>query len=159
MVELRGKGIAIPQELVDDLKSAKTLASIYKTDSTALNVMNEMALYMDKVEPSLLSLAESEMGKEYADKWQNKINDTRMEVGEKAAVPSRFISGISKSEHWIRIKTSNIIADLELSELLKKLNLSNKLQEDGYLLVYGNKENVKTFIREVSKKIGKGKAN
>lgn len=157
MVELKAKGIAIPQEAVDDLKSAKTLTSIYKTESVTSNVASDIALYLDKVEPSLLSLAESEIGQEYADEWQNRIYKARTQAPEKAAVSPRFVSGIAKGEHWIRIKTSNIIADSELSESLKRLNLSCKRQDDGYLLVYGNKENVKTLIREVSSRIGKGK--
>jgi hypothetical protein len=67
------------------------------------------------------------------------------------------VSAVSKGEHWIRIKTSNLIADSDLNELLKKLNLSCKPQDDGYLLVYGNEENVRSLIREVSTRIGKGR--
>jgi hypothetical protein len=157
IVELKTKGISIPPELVDDLKSAKTLTSIYNTESTTSNVASDIALYFERVEPSLLSLAESEIGKEYANAWQNRIDKARIQAPEKAAVRSRFVSGISKGDHWIRIKTSNIIADSDLSESLKKLNLSCRQQEDGYLLVYGSEENVKTLIREVSTRIGKGK--
>ena len=80
MVELKAKGIAIPQEAVDDLKSAKTLTSIYKTESVTSNVASDIALYLDKVEPSLLSLAESEIGKEYAEEWQNRIYKARTQA-------------------------------------------------------------------------------
>jgi len=156
MVELRAKGIAIPREAVDDLKSAKTLTSIYKTESTSANVASDIAFYLEKVEPSLLSLAESQIGQEYAEEWQNRIDKARREAPEEAAVSSRFVPGIAKGEHWIRIKTSNLIADSDLAESAKKLNLSCKQQDDGYLLVYGSRENVKTLIREVSTKIRKG---
>jgi len=157
MVELKAKGLAIPQEAVDDLKTAKTLTSISKTESTSANVASDIAFYLEKVEPSLLSLAESEMGIEYAEEWQKRIYKARRQAPEKVAVSSRFVTGISKGEHWIRIKISDLIADSDLAESAKKLNLSCKQQDDGYLLVYGNKENVKTLIREVSSRIGKGK--
>jgi hypothetical protein len=157
MIELRARGIVIAPELVDDLKSAKTLTGIYKTESTTSNVASDIALYLEKVEPSLLSLAESEMGQEYADEWQHRIDKARRQAPENAAIRSRFVSGISKRDHRIRIKTANIIADSDLNESLKKLHLSCKQQDDGYLLVYGNEENVKSLIREVSTRIGKGK--
>jgi hypothetical protein len=37
--------------------------------------------------------------------------------------------------------------------LLEKLGLKSAMQEDGYLLIHGKKENVKTFVKEVSEKI------
>ena len=157
LVELRARGIVIPPELVDDLKSAKTLTGMYKTGSTSSNVASDIALYLDKVEPSLLSLAESQVGQEYADEWQHRIQKARTQAPENTVSRSRFVSGISRGDHWIRIKTSNIIADSDLKESLEKLNLSCKQQDDGYLLVYGNKENVKSLVREVSTRIGKGK--
>ncbi len=156
MVELKAKGIAIPQETVDDLKSARTLSSIDKTESASANLASDIAFYLEKVEPILLSLAESEVGIEYAEEWQNRIDKTSRQTPAKAAAGSRFVSGVAKGEHWIRIKTSNLIADSDLAESARKLNLSCRQQEDGYLLVYGSKENVKTLIREVSTKIRKG---
>ncbi len=157
LVELRARGIVIPPELVDDLKSAKTLTGICRTESTGSNVASDIALYLDKIEPGLLGLAESQAGQEYADEWLHRIDKARRQAPENAAIRSRFVSGISKGDHWIRIKTANIIAESDLNESLKKLNLSCKPQDDGYLLVYGNKENVKSLVREVSTKIGKGK--
>ena len=157
MVDLRQKGMIIPQDIADDLKSARTLLTIYKAQPATANVESELALYLEKIEPILLSLAESEIGEEYADVWQKKIGDARTQTGEKSALTSRFIPGIPKGEHWLRIKTSDMISDGEINILLGKLNLTSKPQNDGYLLIYGNQENVITFIKEVRKKIGKGK--
>ena len=157
MIELTDRGVTIPQELMDDLKSAKTFISIYKTGPSALDVVTEVALYLDKIEPNLLYLAESEVGEKYASAWVKKISDARLEKAETTAVPSKFVAEIPRGEHWIRIKTADIISDDNLKELLKNLNLSSKSQDDGYLLIYGKEENVKSFIREVDRKIGKGK--
>jgi hypothetical protein len=153
LVELRAAGVVVPPELVDDLKSAKTLTGICRTESTCSSVASDIALYLDKVEPGLLGLAESQMGQEYAAEWQQRIEKARRQAPENAAIRSRFVTGISKGDHWIRIKTSNLIADSDLNESLVKLNLSCQQQDDGYLLVYGNKEKVKSLIREVSTRI------
>ena len=158
MVELTKKEITIPQELVDDLKSAKTLISIHKAEPTALEIATEIELYIEKVESNLLYLAESDIGKEYADECLRRISEARRKgISEKTTPPSRFISGVPKGEHWIRIEASDIISDEEINKLLEKLSLSSKMQDDGYLLVHGKEENVKAFIKEVSEKVKKKK--
>jgi hypothetical protein len=157
MVELRSKGAAIPPEIVDDLRSARTLTAIYRRDPTALSIEAELASYMAKVEPILLYLAESGIGKEHADSWQMKINDARTETRAGPAQAPRFVLGVSKGDHWIRIKVADLLSEGDLKEMLERLNLSAKPQEDGYLLVYGDEGNVKTLVREIRKKIGGGK--
>ena len=157
MVGLRQKGINIPQETADDLKSARTLITIHNTDPSVSTVEAEIALYLEKAEPILLSLAEFEVGKDYADDWQAKAVEAITRTEEKAAFKSRFVSGVVRGEGWLRIKTAGIMSDAEIAALLKQLNLSAKPQDDGYLLVRGDKESIKTFVREIRKKIGKGK--
>ena len=157
MVELRQKGINIPQATADDLKSARTLITIHNTDPSVSTVEAEIALYLEKVEPILLSLAELEVSKEYADAWQMKTAEAITRTEEKTAFKSRYVTGVVRGEGWLRIKTAGIINDAEIAALLKQLNLSTKTQDDGYLLVHGDKESIKTFVREIRKKIGKGK--
>jgi hypothetical protein len=156
LVELRKRGIDIPQEIADDLSSARTMLTIYKTEPAA-DVESEMAFYLEKMEPILLSLAESELGKDYADVWQRKIVAARLETNATPTPASKFIPGIPRGEHWLRIKTADMISDGEINILLGKLNLTSKPQNDGYLLVYGNEDIIKTFVKEIRKKIGKGK--
>lgn len=153
-VELTNKGVAVPEELLDDLKSAKTLITIYNTDPTALEAATQIEMYLSNVESNLMYLTESDLGKKYADKCLERIHEARQRgLGEKVTVPSKFVSGVQKGEHWIRINISNIISNKELDSLLKKLNLSSKPQEDGYVLVHGKEENVKAFIKEISERI------
>lgn len=157
MIELENRNVTIPQELMDDLKSARTLISIYQSDPTAIDVVTDVAIYLDKIEPNLLYLAESEVGKKYASKWVNKISDARSDTEESNVAKSKFVAQVPRGEHWIRMKTLGVISEDDLKELLKKLNLTSKLQSDGFQLIYGKEEDVKSFVREVDKKIGKGK--
>lgn len=150
------KGVTIPRELMADLKSTKTLMNIYKVDKTTLNISTDIEVYLAKIESSLLFLAETDLGKECADEWLERIYEARKkEFKDRPTIPSRFVAEVPKSEHWIRLKTSGLIGDKALKVLLAKFNLSSKKQEDEYLLIYGKKQNVQDFIKEVSKKIGK----
>lgn len=154
--ELSKTGVTIPRGLVDDLKSVKTLINIYKVDITALNVVTEIELYLEKIESNLLYLAESDLGKEYAEEWLKKIYEARKKgLNKRTTLPSRFVSGVPKNEHWIRIKTADLIDDQDLEVLLDKFKLSSKTQKDEYILIHGEEKNVQNFIKEVGKKIGK----
>lgn len=155
-VELMKKGVAVPEELLDDLKSAKTLITIYNTDPTALEAATQIEMYLNNVESNLLYLTESDLGKKYADKYLERIYEARQKgLGEKVTVPSKFVSGVRKDEHWIRIDISDLVNGREIDKLLKKLSLSSKPQEDGYMLVHGKEENVKAFVKEISEIIKK----
>lgn len=156
IVEFTKKGFTIPRELVDNLKSAKTLISIYNVEPTSLDVATEIELYLENVESNLLYLAESDIGKEYADECLRRVYEARGKgLSDKVMTPSRFVSGVPKGEHWIRIKASGLINDRVVGKLLEKHSLSSKPQENGYLLVHGKEEDVKAFIKEVSEKLGK----
>lgn len=158
MAELMKKGAIVPQELIDDLKSAKLYISIYETNPTELNIAEEIELYMENVESNLLYLAELDEGKDYADEWLKKIYRARTEeVPEPIAATTGFGMAIPKGEHWIRINLSGLMDDKDICELLKTLNLSSTTQENGYILVHGKEEYVKTFVKMVGEKIGKRK--
>jgi hypothetical protein len=49
----------------------------------------------------------AEVGKEYADEWQKKIIEAYADPGGKVTYTPKFISGIPKGDHWIRIKASS----------------------------------------------------
>jgi len=154
--ELSKTRTTIPRELVEDLKSVKTLINIHKVDETTLNIATDIEFNLEKIESNLLFLAESDLGKECAEKWLKKIYEARkLGLIKKTTVPSRYISGVPKNEHWIRIKTSGLINDKELEVLLDKFNLSSKTQKDEYILVHGMKMDVQKFIKEIGKKIRK----
>jgi len=154
--ELTKNRVTIPREFMDDLKSVKTLINIYKVDTSTVNVATEIELLLEKIESNLLYLAESDIGKEYAEKWLKKIYEARKKgLGTRTTLPSRFVTGVPKNEHWIRIKISDLIKDKDLDVLLDKFNLSSKIQKDEYLLVHGKEQNVKNFIKEIGKKIRK----
>ena len=157
MAELMGKGVTIPQELMEDLKSAKFYISIYKTNPTALDIAENIELYIENVESNLLYLAESDMGKAYADEWLRKIYSAREEESKPTTAATGFVMAIPKSEHWIRINLSDFMVEEDIQELLKMLNLSSTPQENGYLLIHGKEENVKAFVKKVGEKIERRK--
>lgn len=155
MVELMKKGLAIPQPVIEDLKTCRTLIKIYGTGSADPETAADAAPYLQKVEANLMVLAESSVGVEYADAWQHRIRAAYEDNGGETDTASKFVSGVPKSDYWIRLKTSELNIGGEIGEMLDRLSLSAKQNDDGYLLVYGKKEDVKAFLQEVRQKVGK----
>ena len=72
-------------------------------------------------------------------------------------VSQTFISGIPKGEYRIRLNTTEIPIDNELSDLLVNLKLTIVPQDDGYSLIHGRKDDVKAFLNELRRKAGEQK--
>ena len=156
LVDLAKKGVVVPEEHLKDLRSAKTLVSIYNTNPDAHEIETQIESYLSSVESNLLYLAESELGKNYVDKFLEKVNKSRQKgLEEKAPTASKFVSGVRKGEDWVRIDIAGLIAHEELNGLLEKLTLTSKPQEDGYVLIHGKEENIRLLLKEISERIKK----
>jgi hypothetical protein len=148
IVEFSKKGIKVPHSYVEDLKSAQTFIKIHNTEPSDSNISAEIERYIDTVEINLLSLAETEQGAEYADECMRRIYDARMKgVDGKISVPSKFVAGVPKDDHWVRIQVTDLLTPDEVDDLVTTYQLSSKPQENGYILIHGTKEKVKAMIR------------
>lgn len=154
IVEFGKKGIKVPKQYMDDLKSALTFIRIHNSEPSDSNVIAEIERYIDTVEINLLSLAETEQGAKYADECMRRIYDARMKgVNGKIIVPTKFVAGVPKGDHWVRIQVTDLLTTKELDQLLSTHQLSSKPQENGYVLIHGSQENVKALIRAMSQKL------
>ncbi|MEM2921387.1 MAG: DUF2096 family protein, partial [Candidatus Bathyarchaeia archaeon] len=150
-VEMKEMGLDVPQEVHEDLKSAKTLFSVQEVDA---NVdMSRAQFYLDRAETTLIAMAESYGGRDFAEKWLVKIEEARLRGLEETQKPVRvFISGVPKGQHWVRIRATEDIGQRELCSIATQRGLECKVQENGYVLVFGRAEDVKVFIREIAEK-------
>ena len=152
MVEILNKGFTVPQHVFDDLKSARNLINIYRSSPQELGQAMESSPFLQIAEMNLLTIAETEIGKDYADSWQRQIISAYLEECPSGVKPMAFVSGVPRGDHWIRLKTSDVDIDGELSALLASLGLFVKNQDDGYILIHGGKDDVKTFLKAVRRK-------
>lgn len=150
-IEMRERGQNVPQEAIEDLKSAKTLFTVQHVDPNAPIV--DAQLYLDKAEVTLLSLAESCIGKKYVDDWLRRIEDARVKgLGEKSKPAKSFVAGVPKGQDWVRIRTTDIISSRDMYAAAARLGLECKSQEHDSILVYGKSEDIKRFIKEIAEK-------
>ena len=155
MLELIKNGMAIPSHVADDLKSGRSLTSIEQRQDCDVGIANKINTILERVEMNLLSLAESGVGAEYADEWQKRIAGAYCVEPVKAPPASKMVFGVPKGKHWVRVQKTELEAVKELDALIGEYTLTALMQEDGYMLVYGEKEDVCAFLKAIRQIIGK----
>jgi hypothetical protein len=152
ILEFRKRGITIPVEVMDNLKSARTMIKILKADPSRGEAMQKIEEYISNVESYLISEGQKKFGVEYVDKWLKRLEEASMRIPDLEEEETRFVPGLPREQKWIRVKPSSELPIEKLKLLAKELNLLCELQSDGYLLVYGEDECLKEFVKKMAKK-------
>ncbi|MEM2101992.1 MAG: DUF2096 family protein [Candidatus Bathyarchaeia archaeon] len=153
--EFRKRGETVPSEIMEDLRSAKSLINVQRADPSHLKDSVQIEVYLENVESHLISKAQEKFGKEFADQWMNKIKEARAGVLEETvegSTVSKFVPGVPRDATWIRVKISEDIPRVAVEAIAQELTLSTKTQDDGYLLVYGAEEKIKSFVKKLTEK-------
>ena len=153
VAEFRRRGVPIPANVMDDLKSAKTMITILKADPQRGVPPRKIEEYLEKVEICLVSRAQERFGVEFVHEWLEKLEASRKEYVEKIE-EARFVPGLPREQKWIRVRSSAEMPMKELKELAEKNGLSCSVQRDGYLLVSGENRRIKGFVKKMATRYG-----
>jgi hypothetical protein len=154
ITDLRKKGIAVPAEVMGDLRSAKTLISVLKADVSRVDTSQKIEEYLLHVESYLVSEGQKLFGAEYVQEWLKRLDEASRKVSEAEEEETRFIPGIPRERKWIRVKPSAEISMEKLKLLADESHLLYNVQKDGCLLVYGEDERIKDFVKKMATKYG-----
>ena len=152
LTELRKTGETIPAYVMNDLRSAKTMIQILKADPTHTENIQRIETYLGNVEFHLISAAQDKLGSESVERWMKKLEEARKRVYEKEEAVPRFVPGIPRGKRWVRVQASEETPQRDIEILAEENRLSYKMQEDGYALIYGNSENIKSFVKKLAEK-------
>ncbi len=157
IIELRKKGLAVPQNILNDLKSARVLMKVEGVDQKSLGETSpKIEEYLGNVEAYLVTEGQKKLSLQQVDEWLRQLEAASIDtcVAEEKEAP-RFISGVPRDQKWIRVKPLASLPVEKLKQLAEKLNLSSKAQEYGRLIVYGKVEDIKEFIKKMTTQAGK----
>lgn len=155
IADFRKRGVSIPADVMSDLRSAKTLINVLRADPSYTETSQRIEEYLLKVESHLISEGQKLFGADYVQEWLKWLDEAiskPFEEEEKGEM--RFVPDVPKEYRWIRVKPSVELSIEKLEALAKDSNLSYKIQNDGYLLVYGKAENIKDFVKKMTTKYG-----
>lgn len=152
ITDFRKKGVIVPAEIMNDLKSANTMINVLKADPSRGETSQKIEEYLGSVESYLISEGQKIFGNKYVDDWLRRLEEASRKSNEKEEI--RFISGLPREQKWIRVKPSVELPLERLKLMAKNSQLSFKVQDDNYLLVYGEDERIKEFVKKMATKYG-----
>ena len=91
LIEIQEMGTKIPANVMDDLRSAKTIIQVLKADPTHIESVTRVEVYLKNVEAYAISVAEK-MGTKTVQDWLQKLEQSGIEKQEKlhsSIVPPR----------------------------------------------------------------------
>jgi hypothetical protein len=152
VTDFRKRGMTVPSDVISDLRSAKTLINILKADPSRIDTGQKVDEYLRNVESYLVSEGQKRFGTEYVDEWLKRLDEASKRVFEEEE--TRFIPGLPREKKWIRVRPSDGLPSEKIKELAEELNLSCDVQNDGCLLVCGEDERIKGFVKKIATKYG-----
>lgn len=150
VAELRKKGIAVPEKVMNDLKTARTLIRIPKTEAAPEEAQPDIETCLTNVESFIITQAENHLGPKFADDWLRKLSDAS-KTADKTEDQARFVPGIPRGRKWIRVKPTNELPLETLKTMADESNLNHKTQQNQ-LLIYGEDKPLKDFIEKMTVK-------
>ena len=154
IADFRKKGAVVPAEIMTDLRSAKTLINVLKADPSCVDTSQKIDEYLLSVESYLVSEGQKMFGTGYVEEWLKRLDEASRKILEKEEEETKFIPGVPREHKWIRVKPSTELPAEKLKTLAEESHLSYNVQNDGYLLVYGEDSHIKEFIKKMATKHG-----
>lgn len=156
VADFRKRGMTIPANVMSDLKSAKTMITVLKADPQRRDTAQRIEEYLENVEAYLVSKVQEHFGVEFADEWMKKLNEAarKKHVEEIEEEEARFVPGLPREQKWIRIQSSAEMPVEALKRLAEENGLSCTMQSDGYLLVFGEDQRIRGFVKKMATKYG-----
>ena len=150
LTELQEKGEKIPADVLNDLRAAKTMIQVLKADFTNIESISRIDTYMRTVESYAIFTLEKH-GKEKVEEWLKKLKEpVNQENNKKEETSNRFVSKVPRNKNWMRIQISEDISGDDMKKLVEENNLSYRIEKNGYILVYGDKENIKSLVKKLA---------
>jgi len=149
VTELRKVGEVVPSQVMRDLRSAKTTIQIFKVDKDNPDHLLRIEELMGNVESYIMCTAQKRFGPETINKWTERLEKARGEVHEEIPFSRRFVPGIPRDKDWVGIKTTDDIPLKQIVQAAEGQGLLYKNYGNGYVIVYGEKGEIKDFIKRL----------
>ena len=148
---LINKGETIPDDVLKDLRSAKTLIQIYRMKPEDSETVRKIEKYLDNVEFQLVFAVQKIEGEKSAEEWMKKLERSRIpttEVEEPSV--SRAVYGVPRDKKWVRVKLDKDLTEEEITETTREFGLEVKAKEGQWVTVFGEDSDIKSFIKKIA---------
>ena len=155
IIDLRKRGFTTPENVMSDLKSAKTLIRLVDAAEEGRGEIGpKIEQYMASVEAYVITEAQKGFPPERIDEWLKRLQDSSCDVcagqQKNEAKEERFIAGLPRDQKWVRVTPIISLPTEKLKQLAHETNLTVKPEKDAHLIVYGKAEDIKQFIKKMT---------
>lgn len=151
LIDLKKKGVNVPENILSDLRSAKSMIKLHCTQAKgagdALQKAEELSA---NVEAYLAEEAQKVFGPEKVDAWLRRLEEANAEACEEITQESKFVTGVPRDQKWVRVEAVNNLSTERMGQIACSLKLEIKPQKDGKMLIHGSQDNIKEFIKKVT---------
>jgi len=156
LIDLEKKGVVIPENTLSDLRSAKSIINLHCFQAIgAGDVIQKAEELTTNVEAYLAMEAQKIFGSEKVDFWLRRLEESNAEVCEEPASENKFVTGVPRDQKWVRVEPVNDLSTERIKQLACDLGLEINLQKDGKMIVHGQLEKIKEFIKKMTKEAAK----
>ena len=151
MLELNKKGYDAPPNIINDLRSAKGMIKISETGESQGDAALKLEEILGSIESSLSHKAQTIMNPEEVDEWLKRLDEASLPTCEvKSESEITLITGVPRDQKWIRVEPMPNLPAEKLTVIAKENSLSVNQQKDGRLVVYGQQEGIKAFLKKMT---------
>jgi hypothetical protein len=151
--EFRKRGETISPEIMEDLRAAKSLIQVSRAKPSLSEDSTQIEVYLNNIEFYLIPKAHEKFGQTFEDEWMKKLEKARKEATEATGSSvSKFLLGMPRNTPWVRVKMLEGIKQEVVEALANESGLRTSDKENGYLLVYGDKEKLSVFMKKMTER-------
>lgn len=147
VTELKKKGVNISDLTMKKLRGARATINIYVADPSYQQTSADLMTQLTELETGLMTLAEQEVGPEFASEWLKKITATREVEPSSPMIDKGFPKGVPRSDYWIRLTIGDTISIDEVREMAAKHNLTIKEETPEQVIVHGEQSRVRQLVK------------
>jgi hypothetical protein len=149
LIELTKKGVNLPSDVMEDLRAAKSMINLSCMQGGG-DAIQKAEEYTANVEAYLINEAQKIFGSETADQWLRRLEEANTEVCDETKTENNFVTGVPRDQKWVRVEPIEPLSTERILQLAKEWKLQVKSQNDGRLIVYGQNEDIKMFLKKMT---------
>jgi hypothetical protein len=154
MLELRKNGVEIPPKVLGDLRAAKSMIKLSCRKDSHGETIAKAEEYSANVEAYLVNEAQKTLGPERVDTWLKSLEEANLQICEEPQKPA-FVTGVPRDQKWVRIEPIAELSKEQIVQFAEENKLHVKPEDDGRLVVFGDAEALRTFVKAMTAQASK----
>jgi hypothetical protein len=158
LIELKKAGMTIPSNVMEDLRSAKSMIKVAAAEGSHGDALMKVEEFLANVEAFCVNEGQKIFGTKHVDRWLELLEEAGgVEDCEDDFDEGSFVTGVPKDQKWVRVEPIEKLSPTLIEQFAKEQSLEIKVQKDGRLLVHGHHDNIKVFVKKMTREQQKDK--